>query len=713
MADKQAQIERLLLRAERLRFGVPEKRSGHGAGARPRADVHSFPNHPSLAHSLAADKQADVASAERLYKEAAALGSAVALNELGEMAVYTPQSVSGREPNRTAALEYWRAAAELGNPEAQHHLSVFHWLGLGESGRPDEAVAMLHDYFAAAGGNPLAKLSLGYRHMQGLSAPQSCDAAVAYYQQVAEEVVSAAVQTPVQFVVERARLADERARSVPPEEDEDVIHYYQHSAENGDVAAQVALGHLHFYGARGFEQNPERAARYFRAAAAQGDAAAMSSLGQMHVQGLGVAQNNATAFKYLSDAAARHNPAAQNGLGYLHLHGQGTAKDYKAALGWFKKAADQGHAEAQFNLGAMYFAGLGVDKKYATALQYFMLSSAQGYTRALYNLAQMHLHGLGTIKSCALGLKLHKSVAERGSHAQVLSEAHRHFLKGNMEVAWLLYARAAEEGHEVAQANSAWMLDQGLAGAMLDAMPEMEQPLPPLPAPATTTTAAASEEEELPVVHVSRRHVLAHRHWQMAAAQGNVDSLRMLGDYAFAGLVTGRPDYAAALRYYTQAGEHRHAQSLFNLAYMYEQGLGTPEPGKPDFHLAKRFYDACLDADADAIVPVKLALAKLYAKAWWEETFAEPKAAAAEQQAPAEQKNAKDVAATSASAPATDSPSWFARQWRASGAADWVARLRTAAGAGAVELFLQLEDVLLALLCAALAVVVYFRSQRR
>jgi len=571
-----------------------------------------------------------------------------------------------------------------------------------------------------------------------LSAPQSCEAAVAYYHAVAEDVVATSVSTPIQMVVERARLADERARAAPPEEDEDVIHYYQHSAENGDVTAQVALGHLHFYGARGFEQNPERAARYFRAAAAHGDAAAMSSLGQMHVQGLGVAQNNETAFKYLSDAAARHNAAAQNGLGYLYLHGQGTPKDLKQALSWFKKAADQGHAEAQFNLGAMYFAGLGVDKKYTTALQYFMLASAQGFTRALYNLAQMHLHGLGTIKSCTLGVRLHKSVAERGSWASVLNEAHRHFLKGNHEVAWLMYARAAEEGHEVAQANSAWMLDQGLGGALLDSLPEMKQPLPPLalaataaaPADLSTSGAATSDAatadagEPTPVIRVSRRHVLAHRHWLMAAAQGNVDSLRMLGDYAFEGLVTGVPDYPAALKYYTSAAEHRHAQSMFNLAYMYEHGLGTPD-AKPDFHLAKRFYDSCLEADSEAVAPVKLALAKLYAKAWWEEFWTTP-ATPATTMSTAKDGTSGEASVTSSEARASSSAGdgggsstkakmpapveWVLRHLRATGVAEWFARV--AAAQGPAELFLHLEDMLLAILCAALAIVVYVRSQR-
>lgn len=56
------------------------------------------------------------------------------------------------------------------------------------------------------------------------------------------------------------------------------------------------------------------------------------------------------------------------------------------------------------------------------------------------------------------------------------------------------------------------------------------------------------------------------------------------------------------------ASEQQHnAQAMFNLAYMHEQGLGM----KKDIHLAKRFYDLAADTNADAKIPVALALIKL------------------------------------------------------------------------------------------------------
>lgn len=56
------------------------------------------------------------------------------------------------------------------------------------------------------------------------------------------------------------------------------------------------------------------------------------------------------------------------------------------------------------------------------------------------------------------------------------------------------------------------------------------------------------------------------------------------------------------------ASEQQHnAQAMFNLGYMHEQGLGMQK----DWHLAKRCYDLAAETNADAKVPVALALLKL------------------------------------------------------------------------------------------------------
>ena len=68
----------------------------------------------------------------------------------------------GIKRNEDAARELYESAAKLGYPEAQHALSVI----LASSGE-DEVEAILYDFFASLGGDPLAHAALGYRYLYG------------------------------------------------------------------------------------------------------------------------------------------------------------------------------------------------------------------------------------------------------------------------------------------------------------------------------------------------------------------------------------------------------------------------------------------------------------------------------------------------------------------------------------------------------------------
>lgn len=68
----------------------------------------------------------------------------------------------GIKRDEDAARELYESAAKLGYPEAQHALSVI----LASSGE-DEVEAILYDFFASLGGDPLAHAALGYRYLYG------------------------------------------------------------------------------------------------------------------------------------------------------------------------------------------------------------------------------------------------------------------------------------------------------------------------------------------------------------------------------------------------------------------------------------------------------------------------------------------------------------------------------------------------------------------
>ena len=195
----------------------------------------------------------------------------------------------GCEADATKAEKWFRLAADHGNAQAQFGLGVLWSWGEG-SLEKNEAAAVLHLHFAALSSYTAAEMALGYRHLHGIGVPKSCQDSVSYYTRVADKAVAALQgREGASTFVEKRRLSDvaDQGQAVTSiGENEDVLMYYEHSAENGDVNAQSMLGQLYYYGARGVKQDYTLALRYFEKAASQGDAGAMSNLGHMFAQGV-------------------------------------------------------------------------------------------------------------------------------------------------------------------------------------------------------------------------------------------------------------------------------------------------------------------------------------------------------------------------------------------------------------------------------------------
>jgi SEL1 protein len=75
---------------------------------------------------------------------------------------------------------------------------------------------------------------------------------------------------------------------------------------------------------------------------------------------------------------------------------------------------------------------------------------------------------------------------------------------------------------------------------------------------------------------------LALTQWSRSAAQHNVDSLVKVGDYYYHGLGDPEEDEATRLqkaaKYYQTAAESQvSALAMWNLGWMYENGVGVPQ----------------------------------------------------------------------------------------------------------------------------------------
>ncbi|KAI9005615.1 hypothetical protein DFJ74DRAFT_596136, partial [Hyaloraphidium curvatum] len=592
-----------------------------------------------------------------------------ALFVLAELNFFAP---FGHPRNLTRAFELYSLCSDKhGNATAQGMLGFMYATGFGAP-KQNQAKAMLYYTFAALGQDPSSEMALGYRYLAGIGTQKNCDEAVWYYRKAAQKAI-AYWQTgpPGGHIVppSKHRLADDEGGTfgsgasgagnpnpggrntgdgaLTPD---DVLQYWQYTAERGDATAQFLLGQLYHSGTAAVAQDYRQALRYFQLAAAQYDppppnpnggpvqithahaqrlnaaAQAAGQVGQMYLRGEGVDMDNVTARQWFEKGAQHNEAVSLNGLGTMYLEGTGgVPRDLKRAYQLFLKAAEHNNANAQANLGDLYLRQ--GKKEYTNALKYFTLASRQGHLLAMFRLGDMYLEGQGTQSNCMVAAAFFKSVSERGDwHDPLMEDALDAYYDEDMETAFLDYSLSAERGYEVAQSNAAWMVDQGLY-------------------PAGNSAVFGPDRDPW---------ALALVYWNRAANQGNVDARVKVGDYYYYGLgheavqstekqqerepprasapkppgsrqsawarltsyllghpTDGTPNFERAAMYYQTAADSEHSSlAMWNLAWMHECGIGVER----DFHLAKRYYDRSLSTNPEGYLPITVALAKLRAK---------------------------------------------------------------------------------------------------
>uniref|UniRef100_A0A8C3IGH6 SEL1L2 adaptor subunit of SYVN1 ubiquitin ligase n=1 Tax=Chrysemys picta bellii TaxID=8478 RepID=A0A8C3IGH6_CHRPI len=471
--------------------------------------------------------------AYQLLTKAADMGHLKAMEKLAAALLFGyhgPQNI-------TAAVTLYETLAEKGSHKGQTALGFMFSYGIGME--YNQAKALVYYTFGSLGGNLIAQMILGYRYWVGINVPRNCEAALTNYRKVA--------YFSKQSTLEKVRLMEksENLSSNNDFLDWDVHQYYKFLAERGDTQIQVMYKAKILFSGKNVDFWGQDTFYYFLKAAKAGNTHGMAFLGKVHI--------------------------TFHEINLVNCNSQGLDNAFK----YFHIAAEKGLADAQFQLGVMYHSGSGVKKDYKLAFKYFYLASQNGQPIAVYYLAQMYAAGTGVFRSCQNAVELYRSVCELGSWSEKFLTAYFAYQDGNIDSSLIQYALLAEMGYEVAQSNSAYIL----------------------------------ESEQVKILSNDQMYPLALLLWNRAAAQGNAFARVKTGDYHFYGYGTKR-DYVTAAIHYSLAVDHHIAQAMFNLAYMYEHGLGIPK----DIHLAKRWYDLAAQTSPDASIPVFLARMKLEVK---------------------------------------------------------------------------------------------------
>nr|XP_048698565.1 protein sel-1 homolog 2 isoform X5 [Caretta caretta] len=371
---------------------------------------------------------------------------------------------------------------------------------------------------------------------------------------------------------------------------------YETLAEKGSHKGQTALGFMFSYGI-GMEYNQAKALVYYTFGSLGGNLISQMILGYRYWVGINVPRNCEAALTNYRKVAyfianklekneempvekvrlmeKSENLSSNNDFldwdvhqYYKFLAERGDTQIQKAFY-YFLKAAKAGNTHGMAFLGKMFLEGsVAVTQSNASAFKYFTMAAEKGNAVGLWGLGVLYFQGKGVPV-------LYRSVCELGSWSEKFLTAYFAYQDGNIDSSLIQYALLAEMGYEVAQSNSAFIL----------------------------------ESEQVKILSNDQMYPLALLLWNRAAAQGNAFARVKTGDYHFYGYGT-KKDYVTAAIHYSLAVDHHIAQAMFNLAYMYEHGLGIPE----DIHLAKRWYDLAAQTNPDASIPVFLARMKLEVK---------------------------------------------------------------------------------------------------
>ena len=588
---------------------------------------------PKLQSQTAAVAPRDYESPLRQLRAAADAGDADALFLLAEMSFHGNYSYPR---NFQDARHYYTELAELnGNMTANEQLAFLYSTGIDGSAA-NQALAVTYHTFASSQGSIRSNMAMGYRYLHGIGVTNNCSTACEHYSSAADAALKWMKSGPpggMYWTRQAFRYSDDHGGlygSAPPRsyhtkdasDIDDVIDYYTYLAERSDLQAAFSLAKLYNDGSRTVEQDFIKSLYWFRQVAKSywtkdGKVVKNAKLMKMHaksaayigiayLRGEGTDQDFDKARMWFQRAIALGENVAQNGLGLMHLHGLGAIpRDIKKAEELFKAAADSEHKGAQINLGKM----MAAKGDMVAAARYFESAARAGRVEAFYYLAQFYEHGIGREKNCAMATQYYKIVSESVETLQsTIPFANKAYLHGHIQDAIIANMIAAESGYEIGQLNVGFLLDQHKRKFSIKEIIKAK-----FTSKLDFLKAANSNEEVQSASDLEFDDELALRYYSRSASQQNLEALIKAGDYHLEGRGTPQnPEKAVEM--WTAAAETRVVPlALWNLGWSYENGVGVEQ----DFHLAKRYYDACLETDKRAYLPVSLSLFKLRVRSAW------------------------------------------------------------------------------------------------
>ena len=272
----------------------------------------------------------DMPEAANWYEKAAANGSFVAMNLLGDM----HKKGLGVQQDDKCAAEFYEKAVHEGNADSMCSLGKMYQDGCGVHQNYDEAEKL---YLTAAKlGNSKAMRYLGDLYCSDSVKKPDIEKSIPYYR--------------------KAFDAGEPEVAAP------LAKCYEELAKSGDSFAMLLLGKI-YDGGRGLAPDYTKAVEWYKKSADAGNMEAVYCLGTMSRKGRGVPKDCLQAVEYYQKSAETGNVDAMNHLADIYTSGEGEVEaDVSAAKKWLEKAEKLGSRRAANRLNDIFDKEQDTDK---------------------------------------------------------------------------------------------------------------------------------------------------------------------------------------------------------------------------------------------------------------------------------------------------------------------------------------------------------------
>jgi TPR repeat protein/uncharacterized RDD family membrane protein YckC len=339
----------------------------------------------AIKEAFAAWEVADTDKAMTIFRALAAEGGlepmAKSGNAKADIAMARIAANSGTNNGRLEALQWYRRAADQGDPDAINSIGFYYQHGLGEL-QQDYAKARAMFEQAAAKDWPPAINNLGLLYEKGQGVDRD-------YAKARELYERAAANNHAQSMI---NLAVMYAQGMGEPVDWAKSAAWELKAANlGSADAMYYMGIRYERSDQGVSQDYVAAKDWYERATQKGYGPAIERLGGFAFNGYVARVDYGEARRLWEVAAAKGVTRAMLELGEIYSGGKGTPKDETKASEWYSAAANAGDANGMAVLSARYSEGVGVPVDCHAALAWAQSAADKSSERGANELAKLKL----------------------------------------------------------------------------------------------------------------------------------------------------------------------------------------------------------------------------------------------------------------------------------------------------------------------------------